>query len=195
MLFRLALLLCCFTLLAGCGSPAAKQEATALPLQAAKEPALGAGAVEIIPPANTFSQWCDYWLPFVAEYNGALVEIETVSRELTLRHNPAGARPRIAGITAKLNRAETLFRQLPPVSGLTKEHRGLWEENTVKARTVLTVAQEIPPLLSALAEHPEDTETARVLSAKIKTANEIALCQENILKIRDNLLKNNAGAK
>jgi len=195
MLFRLVLFLYCFTLLAGCGSPAAKKEAAALPLQAAKEPYLDTGTLEITPPANTFSQWCDYWLPFVAEYNGALVEIETIAQELTLRDNPEAARPRIAGVSEKLKRAENLFRQLPPARGLTKKHRGLLDQNTVKARAVLTAAQEIPPLLTRLAEHPEDTKTARDLSAKIKAANEITLCNENILLIRDDLLKNKADAK
>jgi hypothetical protein len=174
-------------LLSGCGG-FIKKEASTSPRQEIINPS----SIEKEPdPVQTvaFNNWCKYWLPFVSEYTGAVVEMEAINSQLAHKQNSTEIRTRIEEISLKLTKADNYLGQLPATDELSREHRDLLAQNAVKARSVLLSAKQIPMMLSTLAENPEDQKTKKALVKKFAEANEIFVYHKNVLKIRNDLLK------
>lgn len=139
--------------------------------------------------AGAFNNWCQYWLPFIAEYTGAVIEMEAIGSQLANKRDSTETRARIDEISLKLKKAENYLLQLPAADELSHEHRDLLAQNATKARAKLVSAKQIPAMLFTLMENPEDQKTKQALVKKFAEANEIFVYHENVLKIRDDLLK------
>lgn len=171
----------------GCGIFPHKREAATLPREEITQQRATSQEEARLQTAM-LHKWCEYWIPFFSEYNGALIELEVISRQLIQKHDKADIHTKLARIDAKLKNAETNLGLLPPIDGLTKKHQVLLDENATRARSALSAAQEIPAMLFALAENPEDSILAQALTTKLAEANEFLACNENVINIRNELL-------
>lgn len=185
---RTVLLLLFLLVLSGCAGFTARKEAVTSPQQEITNDAVMEKEQARV-QAMAFNNWCKYWLPFVSEYTGAVIEMETIGSQLAQKRTSTEIRTRIEEVSEKLKKAENYLGQLPPIDELSDEHRSILAQNAAKAGSILNSAKQIPAILFALAENPEDPKITQALAKKSAEANEIFSCHENVLRIRNAIIK------